>query len=295
MKSTRLQFAVVAAFTSGLVACATGGNRIHVPDAFFGNDAGTADAFVPRDAGAGNDAAMAIDAFAGHDAASMNDAFVGHDAASGNDAGRDSGSDAGNDAAVVDAYRGDAGPCATTHLVISEVRSRGAGGAADEFVELFNPTSAAITLDSSWQLSVRSSASTSFTTRWTGTGRTIPPSGHFLIAGTMYTQMPAADEALTTGVTDAGGMQLNHSGTTVDMLCYAYDATTTAALAGYGCEGMPFAMNPHDNSTATNSDASVERLPGGAAGNCTDTDMNSADFQVTMPAMPQDATSPPTP
>lgn len=191
------------------------------------------------------------------------------------------------------------GDCsAVGHLVISEIRSRGAAGAGDEFVELYNPTSAAVTLDNTWKLEARSNATTSYSSRWTGSGKTIPSHGHFLLAFTGYTASPAADEALSTGITDATSLRLSHSGTVVDAVCYAFDAASAAAYTTdttYTCEGAPITFNPHNNSTATNTDASIERKGGGALGSCTDTGDNASDFQVIMPAAAQSSASQATP
>ncbi|MFT3769995.1 MAG: lamin tail domain-containing protein [Minicystis sp.] len=181
--------------------------------------------------------------------------------------------------------------------MISEVRSRGTGGAGDEFVELYNPTNAPITLDSAWKLEGRSNSATSYNARWTGTGKVIPAHGHFLIAYTGYTQAPAADEALSSGITDATSLRLVQSGTMVDAVCYAFDTASQMPFlsdATYTCEGMP-ATNPHNNATTTNDDASIERKPGGAAGNCTDSGDNATDFALTMPATPMSSQSAPTP
>jgi hypothetical protein len=55
---------------------------------------------------------------------------------------------------------------------------------------------------------------------------------------------------------------------------------------------------PHDNamSVAGNVDASIERKPGGALGNGTDTGSNVADFTgAVTPANPQNLASAPTP
>jgi hypothetical protein len=60
------------------------------------------------------------------------------------------------------------------------------------------------------------------------------------------------------------------------------------------CAGTP-ATNPHDNTTNTDTDASIVRLPGGAAGNCTDTGNNAVDFIAESPSTPEDSASPPTP
>jgi hypothetical protein len=181
--------------------------------------------------------------------------------------------------------------------VISEIRSRGAGGAGDEYVALWNPTASAVTLDTNWILEGRSSSATAYNKRWTGTGKTIPARGHFLIAYTGYTQTPSADEALTSGITDATSLRLVQSGTTVDAVCYAFDAASALSFtsdATYTCEGTPV-TNPHDNTIATNTDAAIARAPGGGAGSCTDSGDNAADFVMVMPGGPLSASSPPTP
>jgi hypothetical protein len=182
--------------------------------------------------------------------------------------------------------------------VISEIRSRGGGGAADEFIELFNATGATVTLDSTWKIDGRSSTGTTYSSRWTGTGKSIPAWGHYLITGTGYTEAPTADDALSTGITDASSLRLIQAGTTIDAVCYYFDAATLAVFdSTYTCEGTPVDNLPHNNSTAgaSNSDVSIERLPGGLGNNCTDTQHNTADFHTAQPATPQSTASAPTP
>lgn len=178
--------------------------------------------------------------------------------------------------------------------MISETRTRGVGsgsdGGSDEFIELFNATGSPITLDSSWTIAGRSSTGSSFTTRWTGTGKTVPAWGHYLMGGSAYTQTAVDDSE--SGITDAGAIQLLHAGVVVDALCYVYGTVTLDS--SYGCPGTPV-VNPHNNGTSTDVDSSLERLPGGAAGNCTDTGNNAADFAQQTPATPQNTASPPTP
>lgn len=166
-------------------------------------------------------------------------------------------------------------------------------------MELYNPTNAAVVLDSTWKLEGRSHTAGSYNTRWTGAGTSIPAHGHFLIAYTGYAQLPAPDGMLTSGITDATSLKLTQSGVAVDAVCYAFDATTQGAYAasGYACEGTPADNLPHNNASnaTSNVDVSIERKPGGAAGNCTDTGDNAADFITQTPATPQSTTSPPTP
>jgi hypothetical protein len=188
--------------------------------------------------------------------------------------------------------------CSIGHLVIGEIRSRGAGGATDEFVALFNATASAVTLDATWALEGRSVTDSQYRAHWRGSGEMVPAWGHFLVAGAGYAQMPAADGALTTGIPDAASLRLVHGGTTVDAVCYAFSAATQAAFdATFACAGTPASNRPHDNtaSAASDVDASLVRRPGGAGGNCADTGNDAADFAATSPATPLAATSPPTP
>jgi hypothetical protein len=185
------------------------------------------------------------------------------------------------------------------NLLISEIRSRGAGSASDEFVELYNPTSSAVMLSSDWQLDTRSSGAASYGLRWTGEGLTIPAHGYFLLTGSNYAQSPAGDAFLSSGITDAGSLRLRYGDANVDVVCYAFNDTTLGTLAapGYDCEGIPADNLPHNNgnSMASNSDVSIERGPGGAQGNGVDTDANAADFATRAPALPQNRLSPPLP
>ena len=197
----------------------------------------------------------------------------------------------------VDAGRPDAGAGSPLNLLISEVRSRGVGGGSDEFVELYNPSTDPVTLDASWTLDARSDTATSYSARWTGTGKIIPAHGHFLLTGSAYTQQPAADESLLTGITDATALRLSRAGVVVDALCYGFDAATLMVFVNdptYVCEGRP-AMNVHDNTPVTNVDESIERKPGGRAGNGMDTNDNATDFAALTPSNPQNSASAPSP
>jgi hypothetical protein len=182
--------------------------------------------------------------------------------------------------------------CAVNHLVISEVKSRGAGGAADEYVEIYNPTSASVTFDNTWTISARgSTASTYGTPRYTGTGLVIPSHGHLLVAGGSYTGTPAANGTLSSGITDASSVVLYKSGVAIDAVCYGFDAASKTAVtaSGYVCEGNP-ATNPHDNTNGTNVDKSLERNP-----NYVDTGASDVDFTVSSPSTPQAIASTPSP
>jgi hypothetical protein len=183
-------------------------------------------------------------------------------------------------------------------LLISEVQTRGSAGASDEFVEIYNPMSVAVTFDATWKLESRSSVAGAYSGRFAGSGQSIPPHGHLLIVGSAYGGGTASDGALTSSVTDAGALRLTHGGATVDTVCFFFDNNTFAALdATYGCEGMPVSNFPHNNggSGMSASNVSIERKPGGALGNGVDTNDSAADFAGNTPSNPQDLASMPVP
>lgn len=263
---------------------------------FGGGDAGDAARDAKSDGGgdAGGKDAGTPDSDASDSGESDSDASdaSASDADASVDAGDDGSGDASGDAPADVQPDSDAAVlCPIGHLVIDEVRSRGAGGGSDEFVELFNPTASPMTLDATWTLQARSTTSASFTLRWTGSGKQIPAYGYYLVVGSAYAQQPAADDNLTSGVTDASAIQLQQSGTVVDELCYGFDAKTISTLegAGYSCPGTPADNSPHDNTSNGNVDQSLLRQ------HCVDTGDNSADFAKQAPATPMDTASPPNP
>ena len=202
-----------------------------------------------------------------------------------------------------------AGVCQAV-LLISQVRTNGAGGFGDDFVELYNPGNAPVTMDATWKLRHQSSqggACQAEVPRFTGSGQVVPPHGHLLIGGLDYNQSPAKDatfEGVNPGMSlaDGGSLWVTHNGKTVDAFCFYYDATSLAVLVGgcnipYVCEGMPISNLPHDGSSGASSavDAALERKPGGALGNGQDTGDTAADFQLVTPSTPRNLSSAPTP
>jgi uncharacterized repeat protein (TIGR01451 family) len=167
-------------------------------------------------------------------------------------------------------------------LLISEFRTRGARGASDEFIELYNPTNSTITIGG---LKIRASnGSGTMTDRVTVTIGTRLGSGcHYLIANSLsggYSGLIPPDQIYGTGLTDDGGIAITRSnGTTI------IDASGMSNGSAFK-EGTPLAP------LSANANQSYERKPGAASGNSIDTDNNTADFFLNAASSnPQDLSS----
>jgi uncharacterized repeat protein (TIGR01451 family) len=154
-------------------------------------------------------------------------------------------------------------------LLISEFRTRGPSGASDEFVEIYNPTTTTLVIGG---LKIRASnGSGTISDRVTITaGTTIGPGCHYLVANSSasgYSGATPPNQTYTTGITDDGGIAITRAnGTTI------IDQVGMSAGSAFK-EGTPLAPL-----VASAADQSYERKPGGAFGNGTDTNDNSADF-----------------
>jgi hypothetical protein len=167
---------------------------------------------------------------------------------------------------------------ASTTLVISEFRTRGVSGAADEFVEIYNLTGSPI--DISGLLIRGSNNAAAISTRATiPAGTILGPGCHWLAANTGYVGSPAGDQTYATGIADDGGIALTQSnGTTI------IDQVGMSAGSAYK-EGTTLAP------LTANVNVSYERNPGGVAGNGQDSDNNLADFHNQNPSAPQNRAS----
>jgi hypothetical protein len=168
------------------------------------------------------------------------------------------------------------------HLLISELQVAGASSASDEFVELYNPTGAAVDLQN-WRLQYHSASTTkdcgasNWTTKATIAAGTIAAHGFYLLSSTGY--LTAADHQFSSGLAIDGSLQLiDGSGATIDALAWGSGA------CGHG----PAAAVPPAGH-------SLERRPGAdaeAGGNAYDTGDNHADFAVRATPAPQSTAAP---
>lgn len=180
-------------------------------------------------------------------------------------------------------------------LVIHEVQTRGDMGGNDEFIELYNPGDLPVLFDSTWTLSFRSATGTCSTNpesvRVTGAGQSVPAHGYLLLTNSAYNGAVASDGTYTVGLVDAGSLVLRRDTQTIDALCFHFDTVTSSALTtcsvAYVCEGTPI-LNPHNNTTTSNQDTSLERTG-------SEQQNNSIDFGPTAVSTPRNRFSTATP
>lgn len=178
-------------------------------------------------------------------------------------------------------------PIAPTHLVISEFRTRGPNGPSDEFVELYNPTGAAVNIGG-WQVRRSSACPTdpnvtpSTTTSQLAvitTGTILQPGQHYLLAAS-GSSITGADQYFSAGIADTGGIALTTSSQTeiVDQVGMCMGTLYREGLSLAPLTGAP-------------SNQSYERKPGGDT-SCYDTDNNAVDFALISPSKPKNQSDP---
>jgi predicted extracellular nuclease len=186
----------------------------------------------------------------------------------------------------------------TNHIVISEFASRGTASAFDEFVELYNPTAAAIDI-SGWKLQTKSATATTWTDRVIFPGNTsLAPRRFWLTANTTGTPAggsyvspasgPVPDSSWlggASGVGDTGGgirlvQTVNQMDVVVDAVAFGTGSTQgegapLAALPGTAMAAASFERKAKMSSTAASmTGAGADALQG----NSYDTDVNVDNF-----------------
>lgn len=166
-------------------------------------------------------------------------------------------------------------------IVISEFRTRGSNGAADEFIEIFNLTGGPIPI-AGWILRRSSGCGNTPNTMATiPNGITLQPGEHYLIGGASYDDPVVPDlPNQTLNIANNGGIALFQS-----------DGVTKVDQVGM-CVTTSFVDLPELSPLGTDSDEGYERKLGGTSGNCQDTNNNAFDFQPSIPSDPQSLSSP---
>ncbi len=184
--------------------------------------------------------------------------------------------------ALLSACKKEAKPTPTTPLVISELQAGAKGNNNYEFIELYNATSEPFDLQGYrllYQLSPQTEPIPLYT--WEEPS-VVPPHGHFLLvrAGIDVGLVPDAEFDQPINARFGSLTLLDPAGEVADRLAWGEKAAELA-------EGSP--------APAPENGTSLERKPGGEAGNGQDSDDNSADFLVNAAPNPQNTGSFPTP
>jgi predicted extracellular nuclease len=168
---------------------------------------------------------------------------------------------------------------ATSTLVVSQFRVRGPTGGNDEFIELHNAGASAVSIGG-YKLRGSSNAGAIGDRATLPAGASIGPGCYYLLTNSAgYGGSVVGDATYSTGISDDGGLALTKADNTI------IDAVGLSAGSAFK-EGTPLT-----SLGSTNADKGYERKPGGAAGNGTDTDDNSADFLLADPTHPRNSAS----
>lgn len=166
-------------------------------------------------------------------------------------------------------------------LLVSEIQTGGAS-ASDEFAELTNVGSTSVDLNGLEVVYVTSTGGTiTRKASWTSS-LLLAPGRHLLIANTSGIFAPVADVPYSGGFAATGGAIVLRAigGAPIDAVGWG-DATNSFV------EGTA--------APAPVASSSIERKPGGTAGNTVDTNNNAADLFVQASPNPQSLASPPVP
>ena len=166
-----------------------------------------------------------------------------------------------------------------TDLVISEFRLQGSGGSNDEFIEIFNPTSAEVNLNG-WIIRGANASGNSGIRYEFGTDISLLPGQHYLLVHTGYDDAVEADAVYLQAIPDNGGVALvkpDPPDTIADQV-----GLSDGTLYKEGTPLSPF---------TSNTDQSYERKYE-TSGICTDSQNNASDFVLRNPSDPQNFSSP---
>lgn len=180
------------------------------------------------------------------------------------------------------------------HPVISELRYYETSGINEEFVELYNPTDAAVDIGG-WRLQYKSSSGTSWQDKQAFPAGQILLAHHFLLyGGTAVVPAPDYASGVAPGLGNSGGhvRLINSAQATIDRVAWGAGDTPEGTVLGATARGGSFERKAVETATA------ADMAPGGlysTDGNGWDANNNAADFVIQdlmANTSPQNAASP---
>ena len=173
-------------------------------------------------------------------------------------------------------------PAGAPPVVISEVLAGIQGNNNHEFIELYNRSTSAVDLRG-WTIWYRLPTGQEDLLVYRFERQTIiPPLGHYLIGRAGEDLGLPVDAVFDQPINTAGGGLVLHSTDEIAQDILGWGNATEGYYEGGASAAMP-------------NGSSLERLPGGEAGNATDTANNAADFTPNPSPTPQNTGSPVTP
>jgi hypothetical protein len=167
---------------------------------------------------------------------------------------------------------GSSGGGGTSALRVNELMTGSTGAAANEFVEIVNPGTAAEDI-SGFRLAYRSAAGTSDVTLATiPAGTTLAAGGFYLLGGSAYAGTRPPDQSFSTALAATGGGVAIRDSAGAILDSVGYGDAVNAFVEGHPASAPPVTATPG---------SSAIRLPDGH-----DTNDNAADFSVSASPTP---------
>ena len=182
------------------------------------------------------------------------------------DAGSSSGADSSSSPAASASSSANIPGALGSHLLIAQVQIAGAA-ASNDFVKIYNPTAAAVSLNG-WKLRKKSSSGTDYSLRAFGAGDSVPSGGYFIWANSAS----GFAQAIGAQASSSETLAADNSVALIDPGGAVADAVAWGKGTNQYVETAPYGANPIANQ--------VLGRKSDAAGGLVDTDNNAEDFEL---------------
>jgi len=175
------------------------------------------------------------------------------------------------------------------HLVISQFQ---VAGSTDDFVEIYNPTGAAISLTNYTVRNLSAAGGIGFSVTFTA-GRSVASHGYYLAAANGYSGSVTRDDSLgVNNFSGTAGHVLLVNKTTALTVPYCSDPAIVDKVGYAATATCPEGGSGH-NTPLPPAGQSCTRKPGGSSGSGQDTNVNNDDFLAAAASTPHNSSSTP--